>query len=266
MIVIGLRHRTPVGKLLLGSAAQRILLDAYLPGPRREGGQHRHPGAERGLQPHTVRVPTARVGMWALDVSDQAGGRETPTRRATSAKPARWLSPDRRPSVLGDDDGCPTAGSSNAHVPAARTSAPASPRRRWLSSVTTSWSGPRSPSRTMPDPATSRSLLNAPNHRARPDATRPRRPATRRRSKTEAAVAVRLRGVATTQLSVARLFSSRSRRQVPSISSGRGEVDVALDLPPARRRRHARLREADRAVPRVRELVLEARDPPVDLC
>ena len=31
VIVIGLRHRTAVGKLLLGSAAQRILLDANCP-------------------------------------------------------------------------------------------------------------------------------------------------------------------------------------------------------------------------------------------
>jgi nucleotide-binding universal stress UspA family protein len=31
VIVIGLRHRTPVGKLIMGSAAQRILIDATCP-------------------------------------------------------------------------------------------------------------------------------------------------------------------------------------------------------------------------------------------
>lgn len=30
-IVVGLRHRTPVGKLLLGSVSQRILLDSRVP-------------------------------------------------------------------------------------------------------------------------------------------------------------------------------------------------------------------------------------------
>lgn len=31
LIVVGLRHRTPVGKMLMGSVAQRILLDATVP-------------------------------------------------------------------------------------------------------------------------------------------------------------------------------------------------------------------------------------------
>ena len=30
-VVVGLRHRSPVGKMLMGSVAQRILLDADVP-------------------------------------------------------------------------------------------------------------------------------------------------------------------------------------------------------------------------------------------
>ena len=31
LVVVGVRHRTPVGKLLLGSVAQRVILDAHCP-------------------------------------------------------------------------------------------------------------------------------------------------------------------------------------------------------------------------------------------
>jgi hypothetical protein len=37
MVVIGLRHRTAVGKFLLGSTSQQIILNAEMPRARREG-------------------------------------------------------------------------------------------------------------------------------------------------------------------------------------------------------------------------------------
>jgi nucleotide-binding universal stress UspA family protein len=41
LLVIGIRHRTPVGKLLLGSDAQRILLEAEVPVLTVKAGQTR---------------------------------------------------------------------------------------------------------------------------------------------------------------------------------------------------------------------------------
>jgi nucleotide-binding universal stress UspA family protein len=43
LVVIGMRHRTAVGKFLLGSTAQRILLDAPCPvlAVKADGGSHR---------------------------------------------------------------------------------------------------------------------------------------------------------------------------------------------------------------------------------
>ena len=31
LVVVGVRHRSPVGKMLLGSVAQRVILDAHCP-------------------------------------------------------------------------------------------------------------------------------------------------------------------------------------------------------------------------------------------
>ncbi len=40
LLVIGIRHRTPVGKLIMGSVAQQLLLDAQVPVFAAKPGQH----------------------------------------------------------------------------------------------------------------------------------------------------------------------------------------------------------------------------------